>query len=281
MRKFIFGFACFITITCTVACKKDADATVAVVTPPPVVTDMNTVPETLPPLLAANLVALNANTGGFYSAVPVNYNKTTKSYPLLISVHGGGQYGNGALDLPILLNDGIPQLLDEKIFPPDFLVNGKHYSFIILAPQLRQFPVAQDIKDVIDYARKKYRIDTTRMYLTGLSNGGAASCLAAGTFANEIAAIVPVAGEFNDEPVCNSLAKNKVAIWNFHNSHDPIIDVSSATHFIASVNSFSPVIIPRLTIFESNVHDAWTKAISPKYKENNMNIYEWMLQYSK
>ncbi len=279
MRKFIFGVACLILATVPIGCKKEADAVVVV--PPVVVTDMNAVPETLPPVLAANLLPLNANTGGFYSAIPVNYNKTTKSYPLLISVHGGGQYGNGALDLPILLNDGIPQLLDEKIFPPDFLVNGKHYSFIILAPQLKQFPVAQDIKDVIDYARKTYRIDTTRIYLNGLSNGGAASCLAAGTFANNIAAIVPVAGEFNYDPVCSSLAKNKVAIWNFHNSNDPVIDVSSATHFIASINSFSPVIVPRLTIFESNVHDAWTKAISPKYKENNMNIYEWMLQYAK
>jgi len=279
MRTIIFWFAGLTIIILSAACRKNAD--VQPVAQPPAVTDFNTMPETLPPVLAANLLPLNANTGGFYSAVPVNYSTTTKSYPLLISVHGGGQYGNGALDLPILLNDGIPQLLDEKIFPPDFLVGGIHYSFIVLAPQLKAFPVAQDIKDVIDYAKKTYRIDASRIYLTGLSNGGAASCLAAGTFAHEIAAVVPVSGEFNYDPVCSSLAKNKVAIWNFHNNNDPVIDISSATRFIASVNSFSPVIIPRLTIFEANVHDAWTKAINPKYKENNMNIYEWMLQYAK
>ena len=213
--------------------------------------------------------------------VPANYSKTSKSYPLLVSIHGGGQYGNGDLDLPLLLNDGIPQLLDEKIFPPNFTVKGVNYSFIVIAPQLKQFPSALEIKDIIEYARKNYRVDSNRVYLFGLSNGGVASCMVAGTYANEIAAIVPVSGEFADDAVCSSLAQNKVAIWNFHNSNDPVIGVSSANSFIATVKSFSPVIAPRLTIFQSNKHDAWTKAINPVYKEDNMNIYEWMLQYSK
>jgi predicted peptidase len=279
MRKIIHWFTSLAIMILSGACKKDAP--VQPIIQPPVITDINLIPETAPPALKPVVLSLNANIGGFYSALPVNYSKTIKSYPLIISIHGGGQYGNGALDLPLLLNDGIPQLLDEKIFPSNFTIKGVNYSFIVIAPQLKQFPVAQEIKDVIDYARKNYRVDSSRIYLFGLSNGGSASCLVAATYANEIAAIVPVSGEFNDDTVCNSLAKNKVAVWDFHNNNDPVIDVSSATNFISSINGFSPVIVPKLTIFQSNVHDAWTKAINPKYKENNMNIYEWMLQYSK
>ncbi|MEP6748570.1 MAG: hypothetical protein ABJB86_12640, partial [Bacteroidota bacterium] len=165
--------------------------------------------------------------------------------------------------------------------PPNFISKGVNYSFIVIAPQLKKFPTAQEIKDVIDYARKNYRIDSTRVYLFGLSNGASASCLTAGTFAEQITAIVPASGEFNYDPVCNSLAKNKVAIWAFHNNNDPVDDIQAADNFIASVNSFSPAIVPKLTVFQANMHDAWTKAISPSYKENDMNIYEWMLQYSK
>jgi len=271
MRKIICWFTSLAIIILSGACKKNTD--VQSVVQPPVITDINLAAETGSPVLKATILSLNANTGGFYSAVPVNYPRTNKLYPLIVCIHGGGQYGNGGLDLPVLLNDGIPQLLDEKVFPPNFSINGVNYSFIVIAPQLKQFPVAQDIKDVIDYAKKNYRVDSTRIYLSGLSNGGSASCLVAGTYADEIAAVVPVSGEFNYDPVCSSLAKNKVAIWDFHNNNDPVIDVS--------VNSFSPVIVPKLTIFQSNIHDAWTKAINPNYRENNMNIYEWMLQYKK
>jgi predicted peptidase len=279
MRTIVFRITSIAVLLLLVACKKEVGTTTTI--DPPVVKDPNLVAETSPAILKPVTISLNDNTGGFYTAVPANYSATTKSYPLLISIHGGGQYGNGALDLPLLLHDGIPQLLDEKIFPPNFSVNGSNFSFIVLAPQLKAFPAAKDIKDVIDYAKKTYRVDSSRIYIAGLSNGGAAACLAAGTYANEIAAIVPVSGEFTYDPVCNSLAKNKVAIWNFHNNNDPVIGISSATSFVALVNSFLPVLAPRLTIFESSSHDAWTKAMNPKYKENNMNIYEWMLQYKK
>lgn len=278
MRTIVQWVAGIAVIYFSFSCKKNADQQAV---QPPVVTDINLVAETSPAILKPTILSLNANVGGFYSSVPNNYSKTTKSYPLIVSIHGGGQYGNGDLDLPLLLNDGIPELLDEGIFPPNFAINGTNYSFIVVAPQLKMFPVAQDIKDVIDYATQHFRIDSTRIYLFGLSNGASASCLTAATFADHIAAIVPASGEFDYDPVCLSLAKNKVAIWAFHNSNDPVDNIQAADNFISSINSFNPVIVPKLTVFQADVHDAWTKAISPGYKENNMNIYEWMLQYSK
>jgi predicted peptidase len=279
MRKIAQWFTSLAMIVLISSCKKDAVQQAAPA--PPVPVDINLQPETKPAVLKANLISINSNIGGFYSAVPANYDRTVKAYPLLISIHGGGQYGNGALDLPLLLNDGIPQLLDEKIFPPNFIVKEKNYSFIVIAPQLKQFPSPQEIKDVIEYAKDHYRVDTSRIYLSGLSNGGSASCLTAGYYSTEIAAIVPVSGEFDYGPVCDNIAKNKVAVWVFHNNNDPVDNVQDATLFISLLNSFAPVIPPKLTVFDASVHDAWTRAIQPGYKEDNMNIYEWMLQYSK
>lgn len=278
MRTTVHWVFCLTILSFSYACKKNNDQQTV---QPPVVTDINLVAETSAPVLKPTTLQLNANVGGFYTALPANYSKTSKSYPLLVSIHGGGQYGNGNLDLPVLLNDGLPQLLDEKIFPVNIVSKGINYSFIVIAPQLKQFPTAQEIKDVIDYAKKTYRVDSTRTYLFGLSNGASASCLTAATFASDVAAIVPASGEFNYDPVCTSLAKNKVAIWAFHNNNDPVDNIQAANNFIASVNSFGPVIIPKFTVFQSDTHDAWTKAISPNYKENNMNIYEWMLQYNR
>ena len=52
--------------------------------------------------------------GGYYAGLPGAYENNSKSYPLLLYMHGGGQFGNGAVDLPNLLSEGIPALLDTK-----------------------------------------------------------------------------------------------------------------------------------------------------------------------
>ncbi|MEP6750984.1 MAG: hypothetical protein ABJB86_24830, partial [Bacteroidota bacterium] len=131
MRTIVHWCTALAIISFSYACKKNADKQM---TQPPTVIDINLVAETSTPILKATILSLNANIGGLYSAVPVNYAKTSKSYPLIVSIHGGGQYGDGNLDLPLLLNDGIPELLDEKIFPPNFISKGVNYSFIVIAP---------------------------------------------------------------------------------------------------------------------------------------------------
>jgi hypothetical protein len=36
-----------------------------------------------------------------------------------------------------------------------------------------------------------------------------------------------------------------------------------------------------MTLWPTGGHDAWTKATDPTYKENGLNMYEWLLQFSK
>src|SRR6185503_15190753 len=87
------------------ACKKDA-IRLPPKSDPPVV---NTPPHLLIPVTAP----INATIGGFYAGLPYNYQTGNKKHPLLVFLPGGGQIGNGSNDLPLLLNDGIAQLLDE------------------------------------------------------------------------------------------------------------------------------------------------------------------------
>jgi hypothetical protein len=39
--------------------------------------------------------------------------------------------------------------------------------------------------------------------------------------------------------------------------------------------------LAKKTIFLVNGHDAWTTTYDPSYKENGLNVYEWMLQFSR
>jgi len=241
--------------------------------------------ETVPPVLKPNTIAISTTIGGYYSGLPYTYNDNSKRYPLLIALHGGGQYGNGAMDLPLLLNDGIPQLLDEKKFPPNFKVNGKNFSFIILAPQYSWYPAVEEIKSFIDYAVKNFRVDTTRIYFTGLSAGGSISTDVGAEYASQIAAIVPISGVYpadsNMVKKCSKIAKANLPVWIFHNINDPIVTSEQAQNYFTILKSFNQPLLPKLTLFDDSKHDAWTLAIDPAFKENKMNIYEWMLQYSR
>jgi predicted peptidase len=258
------------------SCKKDTASPAA----PP----NNDLVETSPPYQKPITTDINPYIGGYYEALPYRYKVTSKKYPLLIFLHGGGQNGDGNKDLPLVLNDGVAKLISELKFPPNFKVNGQNFSFIVLSPQFRGVPPDSMVLSFLDYALKKYRIDESRIYLCGLSMGGVLATEVAGTYTARFAAAVAVAGEsFGSERNRSAagIAKGGLALWAMHNADDPTIASYVATDFINLVNSYTPLIKPRLTIFQAFGHDAWTQGLNPAYKENNMNVYEWMLQYKR
>ncbi len=244
-----------------------------------------------PPVEAMSLIGITrdvgSNIGGYYAGLPGGYEKDGKQHPLILYIHGGGQFGNGSVDLPNLLSEGIPALLDTKAFPGTVTSNGQEYSFIVLVPQFKAYPSSIDLQNFLDFAKANYRIDLSRIYLTGFSIGGRITCDFAGEAPSGLAAIVPIAGAstFSVLEKSKNIASSKLPVWAFHNEQDELINVYETKNFIASIDAQNPSIRPLLTLFPSSTallkHDAWTRATDPKYRENGMNIYEWMLQFKR
>jgi predicted peptidase len=273
LTKVIFTGILFIAFT---GCKKDAEID-------PRKEANNSRVETNPPVLRPVTQAINSSVGGYYLSTPYLYDSTTKRFPLLISLHGGMQTGNGTSNLPSILYDGVPKVIQNGHFPPNINVNDQNFSFIVLAPQFSRYPAPSEIMSIINYAKKHYRVDPKRVYLTGLSMGGAVSWETAANYPGEIAAIVPIAGVPKDEDFsrAKSIADNKMPVWTFHNENDNVVSSIFTKNYVQKINSFSPALAPRMTIFKAEGHDAWTSASNPEYREGGMNIYEWLLQYSK
>jgi predicted peptidase len=243
--------------------------------------------ETQPPRLEAHTVQVNAAIGGYYSSLPQNYRQNSLKYPLLVFLHGAGQTGNGGSELPFVLDEGVPEVIKENRFPPNFSVKGRNFSFIVLAPQYNGHPDNSDIFSFIDYAKRNYRIDSTRVYLSGLSSGGIITSDVAAERPEMFAAIVPISGIsiWPDFPQkASKIAHANLPVWAFHNTDDLSLNVGSVQSFIDLVNAQNPATparLSRLLPFGLYNHDAWTTATNPQYKENGMNMYEWMLQYSR
>ncbi|MGZ8504388.1 MAG: carboxylesterase family protein [Flavitalea sp.] len=224
---------------------------------------------------------------GYYHGIPSVYNNSTDSYPLLIFIHGSGQFGNGKNDLPLLLMEGVTQLLDEQRIPPTFSLNNSEHSFVFLSPQFKEKFTTQDLHSFISFAKSEYRIDSSRIYLSGLSIGGILCTDYAAAYKNQVAAIVPMAGINSNDPSmkekATAIAAYKTAVWAFHNDKDLAIKTSTTIDFINLLKKGSNPDLIRLTILspEGNAnHDAWTRATDPLFKVEGQNIYEWMLKYS-
>ena len=241
----------------------------------------NDIIETDFPVQIAVAAKVNNAVDCYYQALPVHYAETSKAYPLLVFIHGAGQIGNGLVDIPLLLNDGVAALIAKKKFPPSFTVNGKNFSFIVLTPQFSHYPSSSEVEDFVNYALTKYRIDHARIYISGLSMGGFVTAGMGGAYTSQLAAIAPLAGVSDDSTVCRNIAGGNLPVWVFHNNGDPSIDISTVKAFVAEINYYNPGTLPKLTVFNAFVHDAWTEAIDPAYREDGKNMYEWMLQYTR
>lgn len=268
IQRFIYILTLFIIFT---GCKKDITSGLSI----------NDFIETAPPIQKAVTLEINGSINGFYEALPSRYSKTNKNYPLLVCFHGAGQLGNGGNQLPLVLNDGIAQLIFLEKFPPNFSVQGKNFSFVVLSPQFNKYPSLEEVNEFIQYAKTNYHIDTTRIYLAGLSMGGFITSRMGAADPAQFAAIVPVSGAQNDTAVCRSIAQGKLPVWAFHNKYDPAINIAGTEEFISMLQGFKPDVSPRLTVFNASKHDAWTAAFNPLYKDEGINVYEWMLQYTR
>lgn len=230
---------------------------------------------------------INPNCGGFYEYLPAGYWSDNKKYPVIIYLHGQGQSGDGsASQLARVLEAGPTQYISAGTFPASFTVNGQAYSFIIISPQFKNWPQPADVEAVVDYVRQNYRTEDKRIYVTGASMGGGATWDYAGSainVADKLAAIVPVCGASTpSQTKADVMKRTNLPVWATHNQTDPVVPRSNTDGYVNLINNPSP---PnpgaKETVFPVTGHDAWTTTYNPNYKENGVNVYEWMLQYQR
>jgi hypothetical protein len=247
-------------------------------------------------------IFINADCNGYLETLPQEYAGNSQSYPLLVFLEGIQEAGNGSFtDLQKLYNNGPPYLIKNGLFPPSFSVNGQTFKFIIITPQFTiplwdRYPTPAEINGIIDYMVQHYRVDQSRIYLTGLSTGGGSVFYYAGAssvYANRLAAIVPFASTYGTSdpaeftkasvyPRARVMSSANLPVWGFHNRFDSGVPDSITRNYVSYMNE-SPTPNPpaKATIFDAAGHECWYHAYNSTYTENNMSIYQWMLQYKR
>lgn len=235
-----------------------------------------------------------ANSRGFYSHLPADYNTSNKTYPLILWLHGAGQVGQGNVaDLPKVLEWGTPKIISEGGFPSSFSVAGNSFSFIVISPQFIAWPTGDNVGAMLNYISANYRVDPERIYVVGISAGGGAAWQYASSSvsnSNRLAAMIPFCGALApSQTLANRIAAANLPVWAFHNTNDGTVPVAYSRNWRNYINNYTPRPNPptKLTEFpvvSSNAvtaHECWSLATLPSYKPEGINIYEWLLQYKK
>ena len=242
----------------------------------------NDVLETSPPKNTPRTIAINSNVSGFYETLPARYSITTKRYPLIVFLHGGGEYGTG---LSRLTCCGIPYYTARNLFPPKFYYNGAYYSYIVISPQFRVKPDPWQIQSVINYAKAHYRIDATRVYVTGLSSGGASTWQWSAYYGQYAAGVVPVCPYLKPTTtLASGVASKNLPIWGIYSDADQYVPEQWGRDWFNWIDARNTTYAPKtkLTIWYGISHNStWGKAFNPSTKVDGYNIYEWMLRYRR
>ncbi len=179
-----------------------------------------------------------------------------RRWPLILFLHGSGERGD---DLERVKKLGIPKIAESR----------KEFPFIAVSPQcpldVRWSPAP--LRAVLDEVCAAYRVDTDRMYLTGLSMGGYGTWEMAAEFPDLFAAIAPVCG--GGAPEAAERLRH-LPVWIFHGAKDPRVPVQRAEEMAEALRAVgNPV---RLTIYPDAEHNSWT----PTY--NSDALYQWFLE---
>lgn len=223
--------------------------------------------------------------------VPDEYD-SHKSYPLIIFLHGMGERGT---DNTSQVNGNIDNLLSA----------AKSRDLFIYAPQTSGGWNPRSFMKQVANATTIYNIDTSRLYVTGLSMGGGGAWDTLIEYSDVIAAGVPICGVTPGATSYSPLVGEP--IWVYHARNDSTVGVGSSRDRINDIraadggkpalafplnanpanpyyNTGSPYYADgstfyaennlRYTEYNSGGHGIWGRAY------NEQAMYDWMLDQS-
>ena len=181
--------------------------------------------------------------------------------PLIVFLHGSGERGN--------------DLEKVKAHSPFTYKNLIKEPVAILAPQCPEntWWDTVTVYHLIEEIKKNYKIDASRIYLTGLSMGGWGTLKLAMEHPEMFAAVVSVCAPTDRVMYANIQQYKNVNMKIFHGGMDDVVLPENAFNFYQALHPVNPS--AELTIFPNDNHNSWDSTYS------NPKLYEWMLSKRK
>ena len=191
--------------------------------------------------------------------LPKDYTSKEAKWPLMLFLHGRGESAG-------------PLSTVKKWGPPRLIERGENFPYIIASPQCpRAESWAQASQQalllaLLDHLAKTCKVDSDRIYLTGLSLGGYGSWRLAADHPERFAAVVPICGggRTDDAEKLKSLP-----IWAWHGAADPTVPVQRSIEMVEAIKKAGSTVV-RFTPLEHIGHNSWEAAYATP------ELYQWL-----
>jgi predicted peptidase len=177
--------------------------------------------------------------------VPDQYAASTR-YPLVVVLHGGGERGTDD-SIHILVHpnavvwarDSNQAKYKSFVVAPQCPLNKRWCDFINAAPANGSYSTTDSVENnqmkcvmsLIDSLKREYSIDTTRIYVTGMSLGGYGTFDAITRHPNVFAAAAAMCGGGDTAQVT---ALKNIAVWMCHSNNDATVLPSGSRQMVAA-----------------------------------------------
>lgn len=161
---------------------------------------------------------------------PSGYASSGANYPVIIFLHGLGEQGSDS--------NGTLQSKMAAHGPFKRIGQNRHFPALVFAPQSPAWWNSTTLRNFLNYIIANYRVDKSRIYLTGLSMGGGGTWDYMRFDSARLAAAIPIAGATS----ANNSAAERAALLavphiSVHNVDDGTVGYGNSNGFGNSVGA--------------------------------------------
>jgi len=207
--------------------------------------------------------------------IPEGYSESgAQQYPLVLFLHGAGERGDDNVKQLIHGTKDFASEENRRKYPCFVVVpqcpNGKRWVEVDWSADTHKQPQDESIslvltREVLASLQKQFRIDSQRLYVTGLSMGGYGTWDMVTRTPDVFAAAVPVCGG-GDETVAARAVQ--VPIWAFHGDKDTAVKPERSRRMIAALEQAGGK--PKYTEYPGVGHNSWSQTYA------NPEVLAWL-----
>lgn len=213
--------------------------------------------------------AQNGQLAAMHNTVPGSYNfwlYAPREYisehhrvPVIIFLHGASLCGN---NLQKVRRYGLLEAIEK----------GRYYPAMVIAPQNPGGAwKPSKIAKILDWVEANYEVDTTRVYVIGMSLGGYGTLDFTGTYPERVAAAMALCG---GSTLKDYTKLGEVPLWIMHGTADRAVPISESKKIVREMQETGNDKMLRFDWLQGASHGALARILYLK------QTYDWLFAHS-